>query len=468
MTLKTILPALTGKVLIVDDVSIVRRLIKAYVQEEGHAVFLACNGQEALALLARENVDVIVLDVYMPVTNGFEVLQAVKQNPDLAHLPILMISEGGDPNDLVRCIEMGAVDYLAKPLNKALLRARLATCIQAKRKREQELWGLRLRQPVKPNDTLPSGETPPPSAPEKPGPPAGSCGQGTRSLRLGNIVLDRFLGAGSIGEVYLGYHELLDLPVAVKILRQEWSNCPEMRQRLLHEAHLAARVLHANIARLNEVGEHEGTYYLAYEYVEGGTLEQYLKSHPQQRLEAAEAVRVTRAICEGLTETHRLGIIHRDIKPANILLTRDGKIKLADLGLAWQIGLPQSLSAAEPSVVGTPLYMAPEQIRGQKDLDIRTDLYAVGCVLYELLTGSPPFAFQKPRDVLAAHQTQVPRPLQELCPEIPAWLDAVCLKLLAKDRAERFQTPEEVLATLHNPTESACTIFPLNSEYSVT
>lgn len=274
---------------------------------------------------------------------------------------------------------------------------------------------------------------------------------------MGNIVLDRLIGAGSMGEVYLGYHELLDLPVAVKVLRKEWSDRPEMRLRLLHEAQLAVRVFHPNIARLNEVGERDGTYYLAYEYVDGGTLEQYLKSQPGQRLKAAEAVRVARAIVEGLTAMHRLGMIHRDIKPANILLTSDGGIKLADLGLAGQLHLPTSqMSAVGPPVVGTPLYMAPEQASGQTDLDIRSDLYALGCVLYELLTGLPPFPFETRSEVLRAHQTQAPQLLQELCPDVPAWLEAVCLKLLAKDRAQRYQTPEELLANLQDPAEAEC------------
>jgi len=260
-----------------------------------------------------------------------------------------------------------------------------------------------------------------------------------------------------MGEVYLGYHELLDLPVAVKVLRKEWSDRPEMRLRLLHEAQLAVRVFHPNIARLNEVGERDGTYYLAYEYVDGGTLEQYLKSQPGQRLKAAEAVRVARAIVEGLTAMHRLGMIHRDIKPANILLTSDGGIKLADLGLAGQLHLPTSqMSAVGPPVVGTPLYMAPEQASGQTDLDIRSDLYALGCVLYELLTGLPPFPFETRSEVLRAHQTQAPQLLQELCPDVPAWLEAVCLKLLAKDRAQRYQTPEELLANLQDPAEAEC------------
>jgi len=161
MTLKTLHPVVTGKVLIVDDASIVRRLLEVFVQQEAHTVLLARNGQEAMDILARENVDVILLDIYMPVKNGFEVLEAVKQNPSLAHLPILVISERGDPIDRVRCIEMGAVDYMPKPVNKALLRARRAACIAAKKKREQELGELRLTQPAKPNDTLPEGSSAP-------------------------------------------------------------------------------------------------------------------------------------------------------------------------------------------------------------------------------------------------------------------------------------------------------------------
>jgi serine/threonine-protein kinase len=225
-----------------------------------------------------------------------------------------------------------------------------------------------------------------------------------------------------------------------------------MRRSLLREAQLAARVLHPNIARLHEVGERDGAYYLAYEYVDGGTLEQHLKAQPDHRLAPADAVRLARAIAHGLTEIHRLHITHRDLKPANILLTRDGDVKIADLGSAGQALGSTNGSASDQSLTGTPLYMAPEQVREQADLDIRADLYSLGCVLYEMLTGVPPFAFPTSAAVLQAHQTMAPRPPRAVCPAIPDWLQAVCLKLLAKDRAQRYQTPQELLADLRQPS----------------
>jgi serine/threonine protein kinase len=160
-------------------------------------------------------------------------------------------------------------------------------------------------------------------------------------------------------------------------------------------ARLAARLSHRHIVRLLEVSEAEQRVYLAFEYVSGGTLKGLLDRQPSRQLPPATAVRVAREVAEGLAEADRLGITHRDIKPANVLLTPEGEVKVADFGLAKQ---GRAAAAAAPqltmegAVVGTPYYMVPEQLSLGSVLDVRTDLYALGCVLYEMLTGPAPFA----------------------------------------------------------------------------
>jgi CheY-like chemotaxis protein/predicted Ser/Thr protein kinase len=404
-------------VLIADDNAQARLRLVVLVQREGHAVVVTEDGSQALAMLARQPIDIVLLGMMTPEKDGFNLLAAIKSDPRWHSLPVLLISAGGDEEELRRGIELGALDFLPKPFTQEILRARLAACLDERKKA-----------------AAPS--TRPEATPA--------------ALYFGRIRVERLLGAGSMGNVFLGHHELLDLPMAVKLLRPELLCSPEMRGRILREAQIAARVSHANIVRLHEVGETaSGGLYLAYEYVDGGSLEDLLRRTPHHRLSVSEAVRITRRVAEGLGEVHRAGVTHRDVKPANVLLTLDGKVKIGDLGLAKQAGGAgvQGLTD-EHVVVGTPAYMAPEQARGQKDLDIRCDLYALGAVLYEMLTGRPPFVETTAMATLMAHLNNPVRPPHELRRDLPAWLEAVCLKLLAKDREDRYATPAALIAEL--------------------
>jgi CheY-like chemotaxis protein len=448
------LPAVNfrGTVLIADDNPETRRLLEARARREGYQVVLAESGQQALDLLKQRDVDVILLDVFMPDKDGFEVLAAVQADPERAHIPVLMISGVGDEQDITRCIEMGAVDYLVKPLNQAMIRARLAACVSMKKKRERERQSIALAHNTAvglPSSTTPTeGQGLPPYDL-----PPGEAGNKPFPRRVGRIVLERVLGTGSMGYVLLGHHELLDLPVAVKLLLPELLANAEMRARILREARVAARISHPNVVRLHEVGETEHGIHLAYEYVDGGTLEAWLRRRPNRRVDIRTAVRIARKIASGLTEIHRLGLTHRDIKPGNLLLTRDGRIKIADLGLAKQFdGGPAHNLTRDHVVLGTPVYMAPEQAQGRKDLDIRCDLYALGVTLYEMLTGRLPFERKTSLAFVLSHLVSPVPPPTVYRPDIPPWLEQVCLKLLAKDRDERYATPEALLADLQAQT----------------
>jgi serine/threonine-protein kinase len=383
----------------------------------------------------------------MPDTDGFEVLAAVKADPERAHIPVLMISGGGDEQDVVRCIELGAVDCLPKPLNQTVLRVRLAACVSLKQKRERELQSL----PPAKNTAVgaPSSGTPTEGEGLVVDPASALDLEAPFPSRVGRIVLQRPLGIGSMGYVLLGHHELLDLPVAVKLLRPELLANPEMRARILREARVAARISHPNVVRLHEVGETEHGIHLAYEYIDGGTLESWMRRRPNRQVEVRTAVRVARKIAAGLTEIHRLGLTHRDIKPGNLLLTRDGRIKIADLGLAKQYcGDPTHNLTKDHIILGTPVYMAPEQAQGRKDLDIRCDLYALGVVLYEMLTGRLPFERKTSLAFVLSHLVSPVPPPSAHRPDLPSWLEQVCLKLLAKERDERYATPDALLADL--------------------
>jgi nicotinamidase/pyrazinamidase len=281
---------------------------------------------------------------------------------------------------------------------------------------------------------------------------------------LGQIAIERLLGCGASGRVYLGRHELLDLPVAVKVLRYELTSTPAARQRLVREARLAACLAHRHIVRLLEVNESEHGIYLAFEYVAGGTLGNLLDRHPARQLPVAMAIRLTHDAALALAEANRLGITHRDIKPANLLLTLEGELKVADFGLAKQTlaaAAAAPLVTMEGAVIGTPLYMAPEQLTLGDPLDVRTDLYALGCVLYEMLVGHAPFAPHLSGDNSSIHdvfyhQTHTfPQPPLSFRSGIPSALEAICLSLLAKRPADRIPTPDALLAALQNAASAS-------------
>jgi len=456
--------AAAGVILIADDNPEARRMLDIRVKKEGHRTIMAENGRQALDVLAREAIDVLLLDIDMPEVDGYAVLAAVRENPQLAHIPVLIISGGGDQDDLVRCIEMGAVDYLPKPFNQAVLRARISSCLAQKKQRDQERLLIQLSQspamgtPPSSASTLQMTAQRTPEAIRLPPVP-----RTTVPSRLGRIVIGRLLGIGGMGEVYHGHHELLDLPVAVKLMRPELTAVPNSRERLLREARMAVKLSHRHIVRLLEVGETDSGVHLVFEFISGGSLADFLNRHSARRLPIETAIRVTKEIAAALSASCALGIVHRDIKPANVLMTAEGEVRVGDFGLAKQdIAMPRTddSSTSEGMVVGTPLYMAPEQLVLGSRLDVRTDLYAVGGVLYEMLVGHAPFGVAHPgsptlvggigtgSDIFHHIQNTAPMPPSRFRPEVPASLDAVCLKLLSKSPDDRYPTPESLLSAL--------------------
>jgi HD-like signal output (HDOD) protein/predicted Ser/Thr protein kinase len=272
--------------------------------------------------------------------------------------------------------------------------------------------------------------------------PAGGC-------RLDSYELQELLGRGTMGIVFKGYERALDRYAAVKILAPHLAVDPTARERFAREAKTAAAIRHENAVMLYTVGEARGNSYLAMEYIDGGSLQEMLEK--DGALPIPTAIRVAREACAGLAAAHARKIIHRDIKPANILVEAStGRVKINDFGLARVTN--QNGLSTEGSLVGTPLFMAPEQILGNP-LDARTDLFALGGVLYILCTGELPFAGNNVTEVLMGVCEKHPIPPRQLRAEIPEWLEAAILRLLEKDPAERFQNAAELEALLkaHSP-----------------
>ncbi len=265
--------------------------------------------------------------------------------------------------------------------------------------------------------------------------------------RIGRVVgsyeIVERIGEGGMGTVYRALDPMLDREVAVKAIRPELARDPHVAERFRAEARLLARVSHPAIATIYSFFEDGGELFLAMEFVRGRTLASSLKE--RGALPWQEAVALLAAALPGIEQVHRLGIVHRDLKPDNLMLTESGAIKVMDFGIA------RAADAARLTrtglMVGTLRYMAPEQMRGEPG-DRRSDVYALGAVLYEMLTGRVPFASESEYEVIRAQVEEAPAPPSSLVPGLPAWLDAAVLRALAKDPAERFESAEAMRAVL--------------------
>jgi serine/threonine-protein kinase len=274
--------------------------------------------------------------------------------------------------------------------------------------------------------------------------------------RLGPYHLKQRLGSGGMGEVYLAEHRLLKRPCAVKLIRPEHAGDPALLRRFEREVHATAELTHPNTVAIYDYGHDEdGTFYYIMEYLQGPNLDDLVQQHGP--LPPGRAVHFLRQLCGALHEAHSAGLVHRDIKPSNVIVCRYGGLhdvaKLLDFGLVrtpdWG-GREETRLTAKGIVLGTPDYMAPEQVRGAGLADARSDLYSLGALTYFLLAGRPPFQRETVMETLVAHLEEAVAPLTNWRPDIPDDLQSVVLRCLEKDAANRFldaATLEKALAS---------------------
>ncbi|RMG14486.1 MAG: serine/threonine protein kinase [Planctomycetota bacterium] len=264
--------------------------------------------------------------------------------------------------------------------------------------------------------------------------------------QLGKYRIEAKLGQGGMGAVYRGSDTQLERPVAIKILPKHLAAEPEFRERFLREAKKLAQLTHANVVQIYDFGS-EGDYaYMAMQLLEGGSLQELLEE--RGRLPPREAARIVREAARGLARAHRAGVVHRDIKPANILLGDDGEVRLGDFGLVKQRGGDEQPLTQTGAVLGTPHYMAPEQCEGLPDIDGRADLYALGLVLYQCLSGVLPARGSTPLQIIHHRLSHDPEPLRRLAPDVPEPLLRLVEELLVRDREARLDDAGEVAERL--------------------
>jgi eukaryotic-like serine/threonine-protein kinase len=258
----------------------------------------------------------------------------------------------------------------------------------------------------------------------------------------GRYRIVRKLGSGGMADVYLAEDEELGRRIAIKILNDRHANDDSFVERFRREAKNAAGLSHPNIVSIYDRGEAEGTYYIAMEYLDGRSLKELVVARGP--LPIPDAIDATRQVLAALRFAHRKGVVHRDIKPHNVMADADGRLKVTDFGIA-RAGVSQMTEAG--SIIGTAQYLSPEQARGAA-VDQRSDLYSVGVVLYEMLTGTTPFSGETPVEIAMKHLSDPPRPPSVERPDIPPDLDMIVLRALAKNPDDRFQTAEEMDAEL--------------------
>ncbi len=263
------------------------------------------------------------------------------------------------------------------------------------------------------------------------------------TLFAGRYRIIEELGIGGMGRVYKVYDTELDIHVVLKVLLPEVAAEPDMISRFRNELKLSRDISHKNVCRMFDLNKANGSYYITMEYVDGESLKSVIQM--TKKLSVASAVSITKQICSGLGEAHRHGIVHRDLKPGNIMIDRDGHAKILDFGLARSI--ESKGITATGVIIGTPEYLPPEQVL-EKTVDQRSDIYSVGVILYEMLTGQVPFEGDSPVRVALKHVKEKPIDPNEINLKIPPVISHVILKCLEKEKEDRYRSTDELYTEL--------------------
>jgi CheY-like chemotaxis protein len=393
-----------GHILIVDDNPYNLEVLSRRLERKGFSTICVDNGERAIELVETQKFDLMLLDIMMPGLQGTEVLSFIRKKYTKSELPIIMVTSKGESEDVVDSLNLGANDYIVKPVDFPVALARIQAAVQQRR----EIDGIQAATSQ-----------------------SASFEEGGR---FGNYQIKSKIGQGGMGAVYKVYDAALDRHVALKVVLPSHELSPSQKERFIREARAIAKIRHPNIVSVYEIGEKPQSYFTM-DLIEGQNLGEIIKA---ARMDIKRACRITAKLASALHEAHAKGIVHRDLKPSNIMINEADEPLLMDFGLAKMETEEEQLTRTG-DILGTPEYMSPEQIDPNfGEIDGRSDLYSLGVILYEMLTGLPPYS-GTPIRVLWQKLNQLPTMPVDLNGEISKELQTVCMKAMEKTKSDRFQ-----------------------------
>jgi len=414
-----------AKILLVEDDVELCFAVQDWLVREQHTVDAVRTGFEGWNRLRGDQYDLAILDWSLPDLDGIDVLRRFRSSGGTT--PVILVTGRNSVDEKELGFEAGGNDYITKPFELRELSARIRNLLRTG-----------------------------PAVP-KPVPGQGNEELLARANLAGTALAAKYeflevVGEGALGLVFKVRHPQLDKLFAIKVLQEDKTDGTAVA-RFEREARAICRLNHPSIVAVHDYGATENNQrYMVLEFIEGKDLDRMLEDWG--RLPVRHALDTLIQVCDGLAHAHEMGIIHRDIKSGNVMVTeRNGKwpaAKILDFGLAKMVG-PQSqaqIALTKPGdVFGSVPYMSPEQIRG-KALDQRSDIYSLGCTMYEMLTGYLPFAAEQAVDIVMMHLEARHEPMRDICPDLPAELDAIVSRALEKDPAERYQSARQLAADL--------------------
>ncbi len=403
-----------SRILVVDDDEMIRTLLRKILEPQGYSVDCSEGSGDALEKLIDYKYHLLLLDAYLPGISGFELLKYCKKHHPM--MEIIMITGNPELDDAISTVKDGAFDYIAKPFSIDKLLSRVKAGLE--HQRQQMLQQLSIT-----GSNIFGKNTEPP---------------------LPDYKVVRTLGTGTMGVVMLVEKESHQF--ALKILRREDDEVAnDFRvKRFLREAEILAEINHENIVRIFESGfsEKGETPYILMEYVPGRPLTDFIK---EDVLQIDQKISIISQVAAALGIVHKFGVLHRDVKPSNILVKDDLIAKLSDFGIAR---VADSSLTMTHEVLGSPAYMPPEMFKIGKPIDQRSDIFSLGILSYELITGVKPFQGETVGEMMGAIQTERPQEPRKLVPDLSPNIQAILGKMLRKSSAERYQRAEEIVADI--------------------
>ena len=423
--------ATRGRILVVDGDSGSRNLLALRLANEGYATDVAADGRTALERARTDPPALIISETVLPGMDGFSLLDTMRREG--RHVPFVFLSARNDALSMNKGLLLGAADFLPKPINTEVLLTKIQKVMGQQVQASDASARLTLSDVTRGGDETQASVR-------------------YSELAPGVTILNRFridkdLGEGGMGKVFKALDERLEEDVVLKVMKDTLTSDPKTLEHFKREIRLARRISHPAVVRIFDFFEAGPLKFVTMEYLQGTDL-----AHEIARRGAFPtpvALRISAEFFEGLAAAHALNVIHRDIKPHNVYLLAGGHVKILDFGIAQGLDPERPDQTMTRSIIGTPDYMSPEQLLGQK-LDARTDIYSAGVMLYELLTGALPFDDKDATERVGARLERAPDPPSKRAPRLPAEIDNFVLRLLARNRDARWADAGSAATELRN------------------